>query len=123
MEENLDQFKAQVRYLVFLPTFPLLDDIVGKVRGEGVEFKEVIRRLLHCLDHECVDVRLQTLNTLSGLIDNNMGSLQGLIVCSDRTDPVVTSKTARQGAACFVSYLLLSLSLSISFVISVHTFT
>ena len=121
LEENLDQFKAQVPYLVFLSTFPQLEDIVGKVRGEGVEFKEVIRRLLHCLDHECVDVRLQTLNTLSGLIDNNMGSLQGLIVCSDRTDPVVTSKTARQGAACFVSHLLLSLF--ISFVISVHTFT
>merc|ERR1719318_680940 len=95
LEENLDHFQAQVPYLMFLPTLPQLEDIVGKVRGEGLEFKEVIRRLLHCMDHECVDVRLQTLNTLSGLMDNNMGSLQGLIVCSDRTDPVVTSMVQR----------------------------
>ena len=46
LEENLDQFQAQVPYLMFLPTLPQLEDIVGKVRGDGVEFKEVIKRLL-----------------------------------------------------------------------------
>jgi len=91
LEKNLDQFKAQVPYLMFLPSLPQLEDIVGKVRGQGVEIKESIRRLLHCLNHECVDVRLQTLNTLSIIIDANMGALQGLIVCSDRTDPMITS--------------------------------
>jgi hypothetical protein len=63
LEENLDNFQAQVPYLMFLPTLLLLEDMVGKVRGEEVEFKEVIRRLLHCMDRECVNVRLQTLNT------------------------------------------------------------
>ena len=76
---------------MFLLSLPQIEDIVRRVRGEGVEFKDVIKRLLKFMEHESVDVRLQTLSTLSGLIDNNMGSLQGLIVCSDRTDPVVTS--------------------------------
>ena len=64
LEENLDHF--QVPYLMFLPTLPLLKDIVVMVSGEGVEFKEFIRRLLHCMDYNCVDIRLQTLNSLSG---------------------------------------------------------
>ena len=38
LEENLDHF--QVPYLMFLPTLPLLKDIVVMVSGEGVEFKE-----------------------------------------------------------------------------------
>ena len=91
LEKNLDQFKAQVPCLIFLPSEPQLEDIVGKLRGQELDFKDVIRRLLHCLNHECVDVRLQTLKTLSGLMDMYMGALQALIICSDRTDPMVTS--------------------------------
>ena len=36
-------------------------------------------------------MRLQTLLTLSSLLDDNMGGVQGLVVCSDRTDPLVSN--------------------------------
>ena len=49
-----------------------------------------------CLEAESVDVRLQLLKTLSSLLDSNIGPVQGLVVCSDRTDPVMWSLTIKR---------------------------
>merc|ERR1719397_1575990 len=63
---------------------------MSSVRGEEVELKDVLSSLVGSLESECVDVRLQTVRTLSSVLENNMGGVQGLVVCSDRTDPLVT---------------------------------
>ena len=57
--------------------------------------KTVLSKLMLCLEAESVDVRLQSLKTLSSLLDSNIGPVQGLVVCSDRTDPVITQLTTK----------------------------
>ena len=79
---------------MFLPHIPELEKILKNIRGEELPFKETLTKLLFCLENESVDVRLQTLKTLSSVLDTNIGSLQGLVVCSDRTDPIITSLTS-----------------------------
>ncbi len=45
-----------------------------EIRGAKVEFRSLVQRLLVYLDHEAVEVRQQTLHTLSNLlgIDNHL---------------------------------------------------
>ena len=79
--------------LMFLPDIPEIDSTLRKVRSKDVELKEVMTVLLVSLQHESVDVRLQTIRTLSNILDShsNIAALQGLIVRSDRTPPEVTN--------------------------------
>ena len=88
LEDNLQHFQGQLSQLVFLPPHSQLDCMLG--RGNGRDLKDVLLSLLNCLESESVAVRLQTVRTLSVILANNMGGVQGLVVCSDRTDPLVS---------------------------------
>ena len=74
--------------LLFLPPHSQLDSMLD--RDTERDLKDVLLSLIRCLENESVAVRLQTLRTLSVILTNNIGGLQGLVVCSDRTDPLVT---------------------------------
>ena len=76
---------------MFLQRIPELNQILSTVRGRELQLRESVQGLTDCLESESVDVRLQTLLTLSSLLDDNMGGLQGLVVCSDRTDPLISN--------------------------------
>ena len=88
LKDNLSHFQDELSQLVFLPPHSQLDSLLG--RGTGRDLKEVLLSLIRCLESESVAVRSQTVRTLSVLLDNNIGGVQGLVVCSDRTDPLVT---------------------------------
>ena len=75
---------------MFLPPEPELQGILETIRGKDPHFKDVLSPLMTCLENESVDVRLQSLKTLSTLLDCNMLTLQSLVISSDRIDPIVT---------------------------------
>jgi hypothetical protein len=58
-----------------------------EIRGAKVEFRSLVQRLLVYLDHEAVEVRHQTLHTLSNLlgIDNHLFYFLFLISSRYRT--------------------------------------
>ena len=94
LKENAPAFAGQeVPYLMLLDDKGLKDmkDIVAVARGQNLTFQSHLTRLLKFVDLECVEVRHQTLRTLSSLLDENVPQLQGLILRTDRTSPVVTS--------------------------------
>ena len=94
LKENSSAFAGQeVPYLMLLEDKGLKDmkDIVEVARGKNQFFECHLTRLLKFVDHECVEVRHQTLRTLSTLLDKNVAQLQGLILRTDRTSPVVSS--------------------------------
>ena len=94
LKENSSAFAGQeVPYLMLLEDQGLKDmqDIVEVARGKNLTFQCHLTRLLKFVDHECVEVRHQTLRTLSSLLDGNVSQLQGMILRTDRTYPVVTS--------------------------------
>ena len=94
LKENSSAFAGQkVPYLMLLEDKGMKDmmDIVEVARGKNLTFQYHLTRLLKFVDHECVDVRHQTLRTLSSLLDGNVSQLQGLILRTDRTSPVVTN--------------------------------
>ena len=74
---------------MFLQRIPELNRILSDVRGRELQLRETLAGLTECLESASVDVRLQTLLTFSSLLDDNMGGLQGLVVC--RTDPLVSN--------------------------------
>ena len=88
LRENKHHFQDQLSQLLFLPPHSQLDSMLG--RDTERDLKDVLLSLIRCLENESVAVRLQTLRTLSVILTNNIGGLQGLVVCSDRTDPLVT---------------------------------
>ena len=94
LKENSSTFAGQeVPYLMLLDDKGLKDmkDIVEVARGKNLTFQCNLSSLVKFIDHECVEVRHQTLRTLSSLLDKNVAQLQGLILRTDRTSPVVTS--------------------------------
>ena len=93
LKENAPSFKAQeVPYIMLLEDRDINDlkDIVKVARGQNLSFEYHLARLLKFVDHECVEVRHQTLKTLSSLLDGNVSQLQTLILGTDRSNPVVT---------------------------------
>lgn len=88
--ENRKKFKDLSSYMVLLPDIADLKEIVVQVRGAKVEFRNILIGILKNIDHEAVEVRHQTLNTLRNLLDVNMGALQGLLLRTDQTDSVVS---------------------------------
>ena len=88
--DNVKHFKDNLQQLMFLPPEPELQGILETIRGKDPHFKDVLSPLMTCLENESVDVRLQSLKTLSTLLDCNMLTLQSLVISSDRIDPIVT---------------------------------
>ena len=97
--DNVTHLKDKLKQFIFLPPLPQLDEIMKNIRGNETQLKDMIMHLMPCLKNESVDVRLQTLKTLSLLLEASMGALQGLVVCSDRTDPVIITLTHHLMAA------------------------
>ena len=95
LKDNKDVFLAQMPQLVFLPVLPQLEEVMQGVRGDSVEFASLLERLFPSLEHESLPVRLQTLRTLSALLDSNMPALQRLVVCTDQTHPVISALVTR----------------------------
>ena len=92
--DNVKHFQNILKQLMFLPPEPELEGITKTIRRGDPHFKDVLSHLIFCLENESVDVRLQSLKTLSTLLDCNMLSLQSLVISSDRTDPIVTQLIA-----------------------------
>ena len=92
--DNVEHFQNNLKQLMFLPPEPALEAIMETIRGKDPNFKEVLGHLMFCLENESVDVRLQSLKTLSTLLDCNILTLQSLIISSDRTDPIITQLIA-----------------------------
>ena len=88
--ENRKKFKDLSSCMVLLPDLAELKEITVQVRGAKVEFRNILIGILKNIDHEAVEVRHQTLNTLKTLLDVNMGALQGLLLRTDQTDSVVS---------------------------------
>ena len=88
LRDNIQHFQGELSQLVFLPPHRQLDSLLG--RGDEKDLKEVLLSLIRSLESESVAVRSQTVRTLSVLLDNSIGGVQGLVVCSDRTDPLLT---------------------------------
>ena len=89
LEDNVEEVKEQHYQLMFLRRIPELEEVLSSVGGRELGLRETLQGLILCLDSESVDVRLQTLKTLSIVLNDNIGGVQGLVVCSDRTDPLV----------------------------------
>ena len=88
--ENSLQSGKEMPSLMFLPEIDSLEETLKKVRGgKNLQLRKLIENLLICLQDTSVDVRLQTLMTLSTVLDNNIGALQGLILRSESIDPVI----------------------------------
>ena len=94
--DHAKDFKEQeAPFLMLLDarSAPGMDRVVAAARGQDgdLQFRGQLKRLLIYLEHESVEVRLQTFRTLAGMLDQNMAALQGLLLCSERADPVVTA--------------------------------
>ena len=92
--DNVEHFRNNLKQLMFLPPEPELEAITETIRGKNPNFKEVLGYLMFCLENESVDVRLQSLKTLSTLLDCNIVTLQNLVISSERTDPIITQLIA-----------------------------
>ena len=57
-----------VPYLLLFLFFSGLEPVILEIRGAEVEFRVLVQRLLVHLDHEAVEVRHQTLHTLTKLL-------------------------------------------------------
>ena len=90
LNDNEEEIKSHHNHLMFLRRIPELSDLLTNVLGRELELRETLEGLVLCLESASVDVRLQTLSTLSIVLEENTGGVQGLVVCSDRTDPLVT---------------------------------
>ena len=88
LRDNIHLSPEQLSQLEFLPSHSQLEPLLG--REGGRDLKSVLLSLLGCLESESVAVRLQTVRSLSVFLELNIGGVQGLMVCSDRTDPLVT---------------------------------
>ncbi len=52
--------------------------------SEVVQFRTILEAIIHNMNHEAVEVRLQSITMLKNLLEANMGALQGMLLRSDQ---------------------------------------